>query len=51
MIATFGVGQLGSAGQARQFGGVARPELITLPSYTPPAGGPDPVGRLAAPRR
>ena len=39
VIATFGVGQLGSAGQARQFGGVARPELITLPSYTPPAGG------------
>ena len=39
VIATFGVGQLGSAGQARQFGGVARPDLSTLPSYTPPAGG------------
>jgi hypothetical protein len=39
VIATFGVSQLSSAGQARQFGGVARPDLITLPSYTPPAGG------------
>ena len=39
VIATFGVSQLGSAGQARQFGGVARPDLITLPSYTPPGGG------------
>ena len=39
VIATFGVSQLGSAGHARQYGGVARPDLITLPSYTPPAGG------------
>jgi len=39
VIASFGVSQLSSAGQARQFGGVARPDLITLPSYTPPAGG------------
>ena len=39
VIATFGVSQLGSAGQARQFGGVTRPDLITLPSYTPSAGG------------
>ena len=39
VIASFGVSQLSSAGQARQFGGVARPALITLPSYTPPAGG------------
>jgi hypothetical protein len=39
VIATFGVSQLGSAGQGRQFGGVTRPDLITLPSYTPPAGG------------
>ena len=44
VIATFGVGQLGSAGQARQFGGVARPDLITLPSYTPPAAGPRSCG-------
>ena len=39
VIATFGVSQLGSADHARQYGGVARPDLITLPSYTPPAGG------------
>ena len=39
VIASFGVGKLGSAGQAHQYGGVARPDLITLPSYTPPAGG------------
>ena len=39
VIATFGASQLGSAGHARQYGGVARPDLITLPSYTPPAGG------------
>lgn len=39
VIATFPVSQLSSAGRARQYGGVARPALITLPSYTPPAGG------------
>ena len=39
VLATFGVGKLGSAGQAHQYGGVARPGLITLPTYTPPAGG------------
>src|SRR5690242_16985554 len=39
VIATFGVGKLGSAGRAHQYGGIARPDLITLPSYTPPAGG------------
>src|SRR5437016_5230350 len=39
VIATFGVSKLGSAGHARQYGGVARPDLITLPTYTPPAGG------------
>ena len=39
VIATFGVSKLGSAGHAHQYGGVARPDLITLPSYTPPAGG------------
>jgi hypothetical protein len=39
VIATFGVSQLGSAGHAHQYGGMARPDLITLPSYTPPGGG------------
>ena len=39
VIATFPVSQLSSAGRAHQFGGVARPDLITVPSYTPPAGG------------
>jgi hypothetical protein len=39
VIATFGVSKLGSAGHAHQYGGVARPDQITLPSYTPPAGG------------
>jgi hypothetical protein len=39
VIATFGVSQLSSAGRGHQFGGVARPDLITLPSYTPPGGG------------
>jgi len=39
VIATFGVSKLSSAGRVHQFGGVARPDLITLPSYTPPAGG------------
>jgi hypothetical protein len=39
VIATFGVSKLSSAGRVHQYGGVARPDLITLPSYTPPAGG------------
>ncbi len=39
VIAAFGVSQLSSAGRDHQFGGVARPDLIQLPSYTPPAGG------------
>ena len=39
VIASFGVSKLSSSGRAHQFGGVARPDLITLPSYTPPAGG------------
>jgi hypothetical protein len=38
-IATFGVSKLSSAGRAHQYGGVARPDLITLPSYSPPGGG------------
>ncbi len=39
VIATFGVGQLSSAGRGHQYGAVARPDLISLPSYTPPDGG------------
>ena len=39
VIASFPVSQLSSAGQARQYGGVTRPNLTTLPSYTPPGGG------------
>lgn len=39
VIASFGVSKLSSAGRAHQYGGVARPDLITLPSYTPSAGG------------
>jgi hypothetical protein len=39
VIASFGVNKLGSSGRAHQYGGVARPDLITLPSYTPSAGG------------
>jgi hypothetical protein len=38
-IATFGVSKLSSAGHAHQYGAVARPDLITLPSYSPPGGG------------
>jgi hypothetical protein len=38
-IATFDVSKLSSAGRAHQYGGVARPDLITLPSYSPPGGG------------
>jgi hypothetical protein len=39
VIATFPVSQLSSAGRGHQYGAVARPHLIPLPSYTPPAGG------------
>jgi hypothetical protein len=39
VIATFGVSQLSSAGHRHQYGAVARPDLIPLPSYTPPGGG------------
>ena len=42
VIATFGVSQLSSAGRARQYGAVARPHLVTLPSYTP-RGGDSPI--------
>jgi hypothetical protein len=39
VIATFGVSQLSSAGRGPQYGAVARPHLIPLPSYTPRSGG------------
>ena len=39
LIAVFPVSQLSSAGRGPQYGAVARPRLIPLPSYTPPAGG------------
>ena len=51
VIATFGVSKLGSADHAHQYGGVARPDLITLPSYTPRGRLADPVGRIPAARR
>ena len=39
VIATFPASQLSSAGHGSQYGAVARPHLISLPSYTPPSGG------------
>ena len=39
VIATFGISKLSSAGRGHQYGAVARPDLVTLPSYTPPGGG------------
>jgi len=39
VIGIFGVSQLSSAGRGPQYGAVARPHLVSLPSYTPPAGG------------
>jgi hypothetical protein len=39
VIATFPASQLSSAGRGHQYGAVARPDLIPLPSYTPPSGG------------
>ena len=39
VIATFDVSQLSSAGRGGQYGAVARPQLISVPPYTPPAGG------------
>ena len=39
VIATFPASQLSSAGRGSQYGAVARPDLVTLPSYTPPSGG------------
>jgi hypothetical protein len=42
VIATFGVGQLSSAGHGPAYGAVAHPALVPLPSWTPP-GGTSPV--------
>ena len=39
VIATFPASQLSSAGRGHQYGAVARPALVPLPSYTPPSGG------------
>src|SRR6266702_932435 len=39
VVATFGVSQLGAEGRGHQYGAVVRPTLVSLPSYTPPAGG------------
>jgi hypothetical protein len=36
VIAVFPAGQLSSAGRGSQYGAVARPDLVPLPSYTPP---------------
>ena len=39
VIASFPVSQLSSAGHGSRYGAVARPHLVTLPSYTPRGGG------------
>ncbi len=39
VIATLPASQLSSAGHGSQYGAVARPGLVSLPSYTPPSGG------------
>ena len=39
VIATLPASQLSSAGHGPQYGAVARPGLVRLPSYTPPSGG------------
>jgi hypothetical protein len=39
VIATLQAGQLSAAGRGHQYGAVARPHLVRLPSYTPPSGG------------
>jgi hypothetical protein len=39
VIATFPASQLSSAGRGYQYGAVARPDLVPLPSYIPPSGG------------
>jgi hypothetical protein len=39
VIATYPVSQLSAAGHGTSYNAVARPGLISLPSYTPPSGG------------
>ena len=39
VIATFPASQLSAAGRGHQYGAVAQPGLVPLPSYTPPSGG------------
>jgi hypothetical protein len=39
VIATLQASQLSAAGRGHQYGAVARPHLVRLPSYTPPSGG------------
>src|SRR5580704_11852781 len=39
VIATLQASQLSEAGHGPQYGAVARPGLVRLPSYTPPSGG------------
>jgi hypothetical protein len=39
VIAAFPVSQLSSAGRGSRYGAVARPHVVTVPSYTPSAGG------------
>ena len=39
VIASFPASQLSSAGRGSQYGAVAQPALVSLPSYTPPSGG------------
>jgi hypothetical protein len=39
VMATLPASKLSSAGRGHQYGAVARPDLVPLPSYTPPSGG------------
>jgi len=39
VIAVFDAGQLSSAGHGSRYGATNHPAVVTLPSYTPPAGG------------
>jgi hypothetical protein len=39
VIASLPVSQLSGEGKGHEYGAVVRPDLITLPSYTPPGGG------------
>jgi hypothetical protein len=39
VIAVFDAGQLSSAGRGSRYGATTQPAVVSLPSYTPPAGG------------